>query len=167
MKSLLLLRHAKSGHDDPALSDHDRPLAPRGKRDAPRVGERLLAARLVPDAILSSTAKRARKTAKKVAKACGFDGQVRLVSSLYLAPPAAYLEALSGLGSDVHRPLIVGHNPGMADLLLQLTGQEHPFPTAALAQLDLTIEEWSELLPHASAKLVDLWLPREDDENAA
>nr|NIL98123.1 hypothetical protein [Planctomycetales bacterium]NIP70269.1 hypothetical protein [Planctomycetales bacterium] len=71
MKTLLLLRHAKSSWDDSALDDHDRPLNKRGKRDAPRMGQLLVQQDLVPDCILTSTARRARKTAEAVAKACG------------------------------------------------------------------------------------------------
>jgi phosphohistidine phosphatase len=164
MKTLLLLRHAKSGHDDPALADHDRPLAPRGKRDAPRVGEHLLAAGLVPDEILSSTARRARKTAEKVAQACGFASQVRLLPALYLAPPSVYLEALRDLTGDPARVMLVGHNPGLEELLAQISGEEHPFPTAALAQLELDIGRWSELTGRGRGKLVELWLPRDEEE---
>src|SRR5262245_21239646 len=97
MKTLLLLRHAKSDHADPGLADHARPLNERGKRDAPRVGERLLAAGLVPDAILSSTAKRAKKTAEKAAAACNFKPPLRLVPELYLASPSAILGVVATL----------------------------------------------------------------------
>jgi phosphohistidine phosphatase len=85
MKTLLILRHAKSDHGEASLSDHDRPLNERGKRDSPRIGERLLEAGLVPEVILSSTAKRAKKTADKVAKAC-HKGQVQSCRNCIRAP---------------------------------------------------------------------------------
>ena len=76
MKTLLVLRHAKSSWNDSALKDHERPLNDRGKRDAPRMGQLLNDHKLTPDLIISSTAKRARKTAKKVADSCGYQGEV-------------------------------------------------------------------------------------------
>lgn len=163
MKTLLILRHAKSDHADPGLTDHDRPLNERGKRDAPRVGERLLEAGLVPDVILSSTAKRARKTAGKVAEASGFAGKVQLLQELYLAPPLSYLHVLAGLDDSVSRAMVVGHNPGLEDLLHKFTGEPRPFPTAALACVELDVNSWSELGPNPRGRLVELWLPREDE----
>lgn len=161
MKTLLILRHAKSDHADPGLADHDRPLNERGKHDAPRVGERLLAAGLVPDAILSSTAKRAKKTAEKVAKSCGFQGKIEFLSDLYLAPPATYLDTLSRLDSPISRAMIVGHNPGLENLLSDLSGQYLPFPTAALAYLEFDIDSWEPLTSPIRGRLIELWLPRE------
>lgn len=163
MKTLLILRHAKSDHADPGLADHDRPLNERGKRDAPRVGERLLAAGLVPDVILSSTAKRAKKTAEKVAKACGFEGQVQHLPELYLAPRATYLALLSRLGDEVARALVVGHNPGLEDLVSKLAGRQTAFPTAALAHFEFDIDTWRPLAAGVYGNLVELWLPREDE----
>ena len=94
MKSLLILRHAKSrGH--PGLNDLDRPLNKRGKNDAPRMGKLLQKEKLVPDAILSSTAMRASAKAESVVKACGYKGEVTLKRSLYAAGPETYLQLLS------------------------------------------------------------------------
>ena len=83
MKSILLLRHAKSSRKDPDLTDHDRPLNKRGKRDAPRMGRLLKKEHLVPDIIISSTAIRARSTAEAVAKASGYKGDITFNRSLY------------------------------------------------------------------------------------
>lgn len=164
MKTLLILRHAKSDHADPGLADHDRPLNERGKRDAPRVGERLLAAGLAPEVILSSTAKRAKKTAEKVAAACGYEREVRYLSDLYLAPSSTYLAVLSRLDDDVARALVVGHNPGLEDLVCDLAGKELEFPTAALARFDFDIDTWRPLAAGPRGKLVELWIPRESGE---
>ena len=79
MKTLLILRHAKSSWNYPELSDYDRPLNKRGKRDAPRMGKFLREQKLTPDRILTSSAKRARRTASKVAKACGYGGKVKKI----------------------------------------------------------------------------------------
>src|ERR671934_2596347 len=94
MKSLLILRHAKSSWKHPELSDHDRPLNKRGKRDAPKIGHLLKEKDLVPDLIISSTAVRAEKTAKLVAKASKYKGNVTLTDSLYAAGPDAYIDVL-------------------------------------------------------------------------
>jgi len=87
MKSVLILRHAKSSWKHPDVNDHDRPLNKRGKRDAPHMGEILQNEHLVPDLIISSSAKRARSTAKAVAKAAEYKGDITFNQSLYAAPP--------------------------------------------------------------------------------
>src|SRR3954463_11797950 len=97
MKTLLLLRHAKSSWKDDSLDDHDRPLNARGKQEAPRMGQLLLEEHLLPDIILSSDAKRCRRTVEKVCEASGYRGETVLASELYLAAPATYLTWLSRL----------------------------------------------------------------------
>ena len=121
MKSLLILRHAKSSWKHPELTDHDRPLNKRGKRDAPRMGEILRSAHLMPEAITSSTAARARATAEAVAKASGYKGKIALNRSLYAAGPEAYLKVLHELSDHYKRVLVVGHNPGLEELLEMFT----------------------------------------------
>src|SRR6187431_2275879 len=95
MKTLLLMRHAKSSWKDETLDDHDRPLNKRGKREAPQMGELLRDHQLVPDYILCSSARRARKTAESVAFAAGFRGETRITSELYMATPTRILEILA------------------------------------------------------------------------
>ena len=95
MKSLLILRHAKSSWKHPGLNDHDRPLNKRGKNDAPRIGKILQKEKLIPDVISSSTAMRASATAESVVKACRYKGEVTLKRSLYAAGPETYLQLLS------------------------------------------------------------------------
>ncbi|MRN62395.1 MAG: hypothetical protein FIO03_10205 [Nitrosopumilales archaeon] len=95
VKSLLILRHAKSSWKHPELNDHDRPLNKRGKNDAPRMGKLLQKEKLIPDVILSSTAIRASATAESVVKACGYKGEVTLKRSLYAAGAETYLQLLS------------------------------------------------------------------------
>ncbi len=159
MKTLLILRHAKSSWKDDDVADHERPLNRRGKRDAPRIGKLLHETHLEPELIISSTARRARKTAAKVAKACAYQGIIELDGTLYLAPADRYLDVLRRIPDHVQRVMIVGHNPGQEDLLARLTGQEIRFPTAALAYLQLETDRWSELADQASAQLVQLWRP--------
>ena len=118
MKMLLLLRHAKSSWKENGVSDHDRPLNKRGKRDAPRMGWLLQKEELVPDIILSSTALRARDTTIRVAKSCYYKGQITYADSLYLGGIEAYLDALKVLPNDFKIVLVVGHNPDMEYLVL-------------------------------------------------
>jgi phosphohistidine phosphatase len=163
MKSLLLLRHAKSSWAEPGISDFDRPLNERGKRTAPRVGEILVERGLRPDLVLSSPAKRARKTARKVLEASGLDVPLQLVDALYLAPPPTYSAELQSLSDLVHQVLVVGHNPGLEELLGALTGRPQHMPTAALANVELPIESWSEFRLDGSARLVWFWAPADDE----
>ncbi len=161
MKTLLILRHAKSSWSQPGARDYDRPLNQRGKRDAPRMGALILERGLIPQLILSSSAKRARKTAAKFAKACEYDGEVRHIDDFYLAPPEAYINALRQLDDQVACAMVVGHNPGVEDLLKELTGNDEVMPTAALGHIQIDIDRWSEIAVNGSAKLVELWRPSE------
>ena len=147
MKTLLLMRHAKSSWEELGL--------------APRMGRLIERQDLVPDLILSSTARRARKTARLVAKHCGFEGEITLRDELYHAAPTAFVSVLNAQGSDADRVLLVGHNPGMEAFLWALTDSEEAMPTAALAQVSLDIAHWGELSVASAAELVHLWKPRE------
>ena len=164
MKTLLVLRHAKSSWDEQDLSDHDRPLNARGKRDAPRVGKLLREQNLQPDAVLSSTAKRARKTASKAMDAAGFGVDVQLIRELYLADPTTIVGVLNRQPDSYACVLIVGHNPGLENLVHLLSGHDGGLPTAALAQIELPITHWCELSPATGATLRNLWLPKEQEE---
>jgi phosphohistidine phosphatase len=162
MKTLLLLRHAKSSWKDGVLDDHDRPLNERGKKEAPKVGQLLLEEHLLPDIILSSDAKRCRRTVEKVSEAAGYRGETVLTSELYLANTAAYLRALARLPDEISQALVVGHNPGMEQLLELLTQRYEPMTTAALARIDLPgLECWHEISASTRGELVKLWQPLE------
>ena len=161
MRTLLILRHAKSSWKDDSLPDHDRPLNKRGLKDAPRMGQLLRREDLLPDLILCSTAKRARVTAELVAEESGYEGELRLKDDLYAFDAEAYLEALSELEDKYNCVMLVGHNPAMEELLEALTGGFERMPTAALALLELPIEHWSELENEPEGKLIHLWHPKE------
>jgi phosphohistidine phosphatase len=121
MKSILTLRHAKSSWKHPELNDHDRPLNKRGKRDAPLMGELLKNELLIPEFIISSDAKRAHSTAKIVAKAAGYKGEIALNQAIYAARPPAYIDVLRNLSNEYTRVLMIGHNPGLEELVSMLT----------------------------------------------
>jgi phosphohistidine phosphatase len=163
MKTLLILRHAKSSWKDEDLSDHDRPLNKRGKANAPQVGEFIQSEGLMPDLILSSSAKRAHQTARLAAEAAGYDGDIRLLRELYAAPPEAYIQALSSLDDRFERVMVVGHNPGLEDLLQMLTFTVQAMPTSTIACVDLPIERWTDLNQRTRGKLANLWRPKDLD----
>jgi phosphohistidine phosphatase len=160
MKTLLILRHGKSSWKDLTLADHDRPLKKRGKRDAPRMGNLLREEDLVPELILSSTAKRALRTAVLVADACRYDGEIDVRREFYPGYPDDYIEALIGVPDDYQTVMVVGHNPGLEELLEMLTGATEALPTTALAQVALPLKHWVELNDETDGILVNLWLPR-------
>jgi len=166
MKTLLVQRHAKSSWKHPELSDHDRPLNKRGKRDAPRMGRLVAAQGLRPDVIVSSTARRARRTAEEVARHAGCEGVVQLDRRLYLASPDEIVDVVRGVAGSARRVMVVGHNPGLEDLVARLAGRHETLPTAALAALRLSIRSWAELTASTAGDLAGPWRPRElpDDD---
>ena len=162
MRRLLLLRHAKSSWDQSDLDDMARPLAPRGLKAAPLVGRYVSGRRLVPDLVLCSTAVRARQTLELVLaeweREDGDGVQVDMRASLYLAPPGELLAAIRRVDEAVGCLMIIGHNPGMAQLADRLAAGGDPqglttmaakFPTAALAVIDLDIGSWKAIQPGA------------------
>jgi phosphohistidine phosphatase len=161
MKTLLVLRHAKSSWKDTSLEDHDRPLNKRGKKTAPRMGKLLKDKKIVPDLIISSTAVRAKKTAEAVAETAKYKSDIRLEPRLYLAGTQTMIQVLQETSDPIKRVMIVGHNPGQENLVQELTGRAEPFPTAALAQIELPIKKWSDMEAGVKGELVNLWRPKE------
>ena len=161
MKTLLIMRHAKSSWKQAELNDHQRPLNARGLRDAPRMGALLRQEQLVPDRIISSTAQRARQTVGSLIETSGFHGEIDWTDTFYLAPPDAYRAALHQIDDGHQRVMVVGHNPGLEDLILELTGRDEAMPTAALAQVTLSIDDWQEVEFLRDASLSGHWCPRD------
>lgn len=160
MKTLLLMRHAKSTWDDPQLSDRDRPLNHRGEKDAARMGKMLKHEDLIPQAILSSTAVRASQTAEILAEKAGYKGEITYLDGLYLAEPAIIIEALRQLPADVKKVLVVAHNPGMEGLVQVLCHKVESMPTAAIALFKIPVDSWEELTLTTEADLKHFWKPR-------
>jgi phosphohistidine phosphatase len=161
MKTLLVLRHAKSSWSDPAVADHERPLNTRGRRDAPRMGAFVREHGLIPDVVISSDAVRARLTAEAVVEAARYGGEILLERRLYMAGPADILSLLRTVGGKAETVMIVGHNPGLEELVAQLTGDWQDLPTAALAQIVLPIDQWRDLKLSTRGTLVGHWRPKE------
>ena len=146
-KLLYLVRHAKSSWSDPSLSDRDRPLNKRGRRSAPDMGRRLAAQGHLPELIVSSPAKRAFSTARKIAKELGYErSEIMTDESLYFSGTGGMLEFLENLDDGYQKVMIVGHNPAMTTLLNILSGSSiDNMPTCAVAVIDYPMACWSEL----------------------
>src|SRR3954454_11353376 len=122
MKHLLLLRHAKSSWKDRELADHDRPLAPRGRRATKLIAEHLRQQSVMPAVVLCSSARRTRETLERIAPALGEEVPVRIERELYAASEQGLLERLRGLEDGVESVLVIGHNPGLQRLRASLPG---------------------------------------------
>lgn len=161
MKTLILMRHAKSSWRNNSLPDHQRPLNKRGKRDAPRMGKFLKKQGNKLDVILCSTATRAVSTVKHFFQEYGFDGEVFYLDDLYGSDIERYIAILNQLDNDIDTAMIVGHNPEM-DYFLEIVCDElEHMPTASIAEIRLLISDWIELKEITPGELMNLWKPRE------
>ena len=145
MKTLFILRHAKSSWDDANLADFERPLNKRGLETAPLVGETVRKNKFQIDAIICSPAKRAEQTAALVKEAAQIEADIRFDDRIYEASPYRLLEICSELDDNSRSALLVGHNPGLEGLIKMLTQEVEAMPTAALAVVDLKIDSWKEI----------------------
>ncbi|MGZ8842264.1 MAG: SixA phosphatase family protein [Pyrinomonadaceae bacterium] len=145
MKTLYLLRHAKSSWDDPNLSDFDRPLNKRGLTTAPKMGVLMRKRKLQPDLILSSPAARAKETTRLVSEAAGLKTEVRYEQGIYEASVDRLLKIVSQIDESVNSAMLVGHNPGFEELLAALTSESQRMSTAALACIELDVPGWSDV----------------------
>jgi phosphohistidine phosphatase len=142
MKTLYLLRHAKSSWKEPGLEDFDRPLNDRGREAAPLVGRFMRKRQLTVDLLLSSPAARARQTAALVKEAAALSAELLYDERIYEADAERLLEVVSQAAESADALMLVGHNPGMEELLQTLTGERREMPTAALACVVLDVEKW-------------------------
>lgn len=161
MKSLCLVRHAKSSRDDPTLADRDRPLDDRGRRDARRMGERLDKRGTKPDLMISSPARRALDTAELIAGKLDYRaGNIMVDESLYAATPDQVLALIRALDDKVKCVMLVGHNPAFAELAGRLSDAIAGMPTCAVAEFAFDTRKWSDVGALAPTKAT-LRLPRE------
>lgn len=161
MSTLYVLRHAKSSWDDPTLADHDRPLARRGITAAPLIADHMRSEGIDPDVVLCSTARRTRQTLDLLGDAIPADSDVHIEPGLYGASTDALIARLRILPDTAERALVIGHNPGLEQLVSLLAGDRPAkFPTAALATLDAAIDRWSDLT-NGCARLTAFVRPRD------
>jgi phosphohistidine phosphatase len=168
MLGLMLLRHAKSRWDDPALEDFERPLASRGRDAAERMGAYMARQKLTPNLILCSSAVRARQTLELVRPHLG-NPATQFADALYLASPAKLLARLHKLDADIAAVMLIGHNPGLHNLAVSLSGSGDKasraalaakFPTAALAVLTFAARDWAAIAP-GGGRLVEFMAPKQ------
>jgi len=161
MKTLYLVRHAKSSWDDPTLQDIERTLNKRGRRDAPTMGKRLAARGIHPDLVVSSPARRARETATILATELGYPAEkIAIDEGIWEADVTALLAVIGRLDDALDHVLLVGHNPGMTNIASRL----HPdcpadLPTCAVVELRLEATSWGES-GDADTVLVDVDYPK-------
>lgn len=155
MKTLTILRHAKSSWSDTSLSDAKRPLNRRGKHDAPMMGERMRAHGIRPSLIVSSPATRAWSTAKIIAEAINYPREfLQKEKSLYLAPLGVILDVVMAQDSGFNNLMIVGHNPGLTDFVdFLVPGLTNNLPTAGVVSVEIEQDDWS-LYERPAAKLL-------------
>ncbi len=163
-KQLLLMRHAKSSWSNAQMTDYERPLNNRGIRVTPQVAKFIHQQGLVPDLIVSSSAVRARMTAERFLENCAGmnDSQLQLKKEFYHAPASVYLNFLASFSDpSVETLMVVGHNPGLEDLVDRLSGEWASLPTAAVAHFALPIDDWSDFRKSTHAALRNVWRPKE------
>lgn len=159
-KRLLILRHAKSSWSDERISDHDRPLNHRGESDALRLGAELVDLGRIPDRIICSTARRAADTAERLIRTPELPREIEFRQELYLAPADVYLRVISEFSQETRLPLIIGHNPGLEELLRHLTGKLVPLGTANLIELELNLSSWDECDERTRGSVRFAWSPK-------
>jgi len=169
MKTVILMRHAKSSWSDPELDDHDRPLSKRGRKSAPVMAKWLAEQGLLPDRILSSSSRRTQETVERMREEVPALPEAELSEALYHASPDVILAELQKLPGDCERALVLGHEPTMSSALLLLDSSatapglyrayEH-YPTAAIAVIEADVDDWGEV-EAGTARFTLFAVPRE------
>lgn len=157
MKRLLVLRHAKAAAAQAGVDDHDRPLEELGRRQAAAVGRLLREEALVPDGIVCSSALRALETARLAAEACEHDEQPFVTDRLYAEDVGDWVTLFADLPDSLRTVMIVGHNPGLEDLVEKLTRRAEGLSPASFACIDLPLDSWSDLHARVRGRLSGIW----------
>ncbi|GAA1271738.1 histidine phosphatase family protein [Sphaerisporangium rubeum] len=160
MNTLIVLRHAKAAHV-PGLADRQRPLTDRGEGDAGRAGDTLKSLGFSPDLVLCSPSERTRRTAELALAELSPDAPVHIETDIYEAYPDELVELIRRTGDEVSTLLLVGHNPGVHELVVSLTLARDldKFPPGAFAVIETT-EAWPDLGP-GDGRLTHRWNPKD------
>lgn len=161
MKTLILMRHAKSDWSQSGLADHDRPLNQRGKRAAPAMAEHARDAGLRVDVILASSAVRVQETVDLLRQQWAEGAELMTCRSLYLASPQQIMQEVNALHASWQSALVVAHNPGISALASILAARAVEMPTAAMAVFRITTDSWQVPLSSTAAELLEFWKPKE------
>ncbi len=161
MKTLLIMRHAKSSWKDQELPDHDRPLKKKGRKDIANMAKILKKKSLIPDLVLSSTAARSKETATLMVEKLSYKGKLELIKEFYMAEPETYIKFISEVPDEVDNLLIVGHNPGLEGLVMTLGDKITSLPTGSIAKMYLFIDKWCELTSETDGEINHVWIPED------
>jgi phosphohistidine phosphatase len=162
MRTVFIMRHGKSRWDEEGIPDIGRKLSARGKHDAHALGEILALSESAPDRTVASPARRATGTAKRVARAWGYDGQIVVDERLYEGTREGCLTLLRQLNQAVGSVLLVGHNPHLEEMALLLGGRALSMGTCTVARIDVPIDRWSELRLPADGTIRQVWEPQQE-----
>jgi phosphohistidine phosphatase len=172
MKTLTILRHAKSGWDDPVARDFDRPLNERGKKAARLMGAWMKSQEWTFDHIIASPAVRVIETLDHVVAGYGKRMEPSWERRVYLASSATLMDVLREQSDGLQKVMMIGHNPGLEDLILDLVPEDtnteirgsiyEKFPTAAIAQLEIDIESWANI-DRGKGRIINYMRPRDLD----
>jgi len=164
-KTLFLLRHAKSSwKNNNYLPDHDRPLNKRGQKQGLKMGKLLKELNAIPEYVVTSTAKRAVDTSNLIVESSGYHGRIDLDPSLYHQTSAdQFIKTLNNMPDIYTRVLLIGHNPSLEVLIKKLTNREEIMKTCSLAQIDLRVKSWKDIVCEGEnmiiGSLVNIWHP--------
>jgi phosphohistidine phosphatase len=161
MKTLLLMRHAKSSWKDESLSDHERPLKKRGKKDSKLIAKVIKKKDLTPDLILCSSAVRTKETAEVLTDALDYEGKVIYSDELYMGEPQDFVSALKDVNNKYDAVMIVAHNPGLEAYLQIIDGEIEAVPTGGLGYLVLVLDDWKDISLDTMGDLIGFWKPKE------
>jgi len=164
MKTLLLMRHAKSSWKDEKLEDHERPLKKRGKKDTKLIAKVIEKNELIPDLILCSSATRAKETVEIIVKSLSYDKEIIFSDELYMGEPQDFIHALKDLDNALQTVMIVAHNPGLEAYLQIIDGEIEAVPTAGLGYLVLVIDDWKDVSLETMGDLIGFWKPKDLQE---
>lgn len=172
MKQLLLLRHAKSSHKDSTLTDFERPLSGRGRKNCKTMGKWLSDEKLTPDLVLSSTAERAKQTSLRIVKKMGLQADIiQWEPAIYDANARTLLKLLSEVPADIDTVMLVGHHEGLDSIILRLSkwadipAEPKLLPTGAVARLEID-DNWANI-KKCQGRLISITRPRELDTKSA
>ena len=163
MKKLFIVRHAKSSWDSLELDDYDRPLNKRGKKNAPEMGMRLAKRLVKPDMIITSSAKRAAATARRIAEEISFPVKnINKESQFYHGSVGDMISIMQGVSSDVNTLMVFGHNPTLTDLTNYLSGSDiYNIPTCGVAEMEFDVSSWDKI-GKKSASLISFDYPKKN-----
>ena len=161
MKNLLLMRHGKSSWKDENLSDHERPLKKRGRKDSRLMALEIENRDIIPDLILASTAQRTRETVEVIMDTLFHNIELIYSDELYMGGPQDFINVLKQQAKDYNTIMIVAHNPGLAIFLDTYCEVFEDLPTAALGHLTLAIDDWKDISQETMGELTAFWTPKE------